>query len=91
MPCSAWTAAPPETEGPGDDTHGEGANGPGDFGHDGGATGSGPTTLAGGDEDHVGALEDILQLRLVLFSGRTADLGLAPAPRPWSLRVRCRA
>ncbi len=48
----------------------------GDLGHDGGAAGAGAATLAGGDEDHVGALEDVLDLAGVVLGGLAADVGV---------------
>ena len=46
----------------------------GDLGDDGRAAGPGAATLAGGDEDHVGALEDLLDLVGVLAGGGASDL-----------------
>ena len=47
---------------------------PGDLGDDGRAAGAGAAALAGGDEHHVGALEDLLDLVGVLVGGVAADL-----------------
>ena len=41
------------------------------------AAGAGAAALAGGDEHHVGALEDLLDLLAVLLGGLAADLGVA--------------
>jgi hypothetical protein len=58
------------------DTDGQRAELLGDAGHDGRATGAGATALAGGHEDHVGALEDLLDLLGVVLGGLLADLGV---------------
>ena len=66
-----------EGERPGDDADGERAEALGDLGDDRGAAGAGAAALAGGDEDHVGALEHLLDLVAVLLGGLAADLGVA--------------
>ena len=71
-----------EGEGAGDDTDGQGAQRPGDLGDDGRATGAGATTLASGDEDHVGPLEDLLDLLRVVLGGLLADLGVGAGAQP---------
>ena len=78
MPVSAWLAATLALEGerPGHDADGQCAERAGDAGHDGRATGAGAAALAGGDEDHVGPLEDLLDLVGVVLGGRAADLGV---------------
>ena len=43
----------------------------------GAPAGAGATALAGGDEDHVGPLEDLLDLLAVLLGRLPADLGVA--------------
>ena len=43
----------------------------------GARAGAGAAALAGGDEDHVGALQGLLDLRAVLLGGQPADLGIA--------------
>ena len=48
----------------------------GDLGDDGGRTGSGAASLAGGDEDHVGALQRLLDVVAALGRGSGTDLGL---------------
>ena len=49
----------------------------------GAAPGAGAPTLAGGDEDHVGALEGLLDLGPVLLGGHARPTsGSLPAPRP---------
>ena len=65
-----------ETERPGDDTDGQRAEGTGDLGDDRGTAGAGATAFAGGDEDHVGALEGVLDLVAMLVGGLTPDLGV---------------
>ena len=65
-----------EAERTGDDADGQRTERARDAGHDGGATGAGATALAGGDEDHVGALEDLLDLLEVVLGGLLADLGV---------------
>ena len=65
-----------EGERPGDHTDGERTEALGDLGDDRGCTGAGAATLAGGDEDHVGALEGLLDLLAVRLGGRLADLGI---------------
>jgi len=42
----------------------------------------GASALAGGDEDHVSALERLFDLAAVLLGGLAAHLGSLPAPRP---------
>ncbi len=81
-----------EAERPGDHADGQGAERLGDLGHDRGAAGSGAAALAGGDEHHVGALEDLLDLLAVLLGGGPAHLGVAARRRgPGSAGGRCRA
>ena len=55
--------------------------GPGDLGHDRGGPGPGAAALAGGDEDHVGALERLFDLDPVLLGRLPADLGIAARRR----------
>ena len=80
MPASAWPARrrPFEGERPGDDADRQRTEGPGDAGDDGGAAGPGAAALAGGDEDHVGALEDLLDLLPVVFGGVASHFGVGP-------------
>ena len=55
-----------------------------DLGDDRRAAGAGAAALARGDEHHVGALEDLLDLVAVVLGGLPADLGVgagAEAPR----------
>ena len=62
-----------------------------DLRDDGRATGAGSAALAGGDEHHVGALEDLLDLVGVLVGRRLADAGPnLRRGRGWS-PGRCRA
>ena len=46
------------------------------FGHDRGAAGTGAAALTRGDEHHVGALEDLLDLVAVVVCGLAPDLGI---------------
>ena len=69
-------AAALEGERAGDDADGQRAERAGDAGDDGRAAGAGAAALAGGDEDHVGALEDLLDLLRVVLGGLPADLGV---------------
>ncbi|BFO20735.1 hypothetical protein SHKM778_71230 [Streptomyces sp. KM77-8] len=62
-----------EGERAGDHTDGEGAERAGDVGHDGRATGTGAAALTGRHEDHVGPLEDLLDLLAVVLRGLAAD------------------
>ena len=77
MPDSAWPARrrPSKENGPRDDADRERAERAGDVGDDGRAAGAGATALAGGHEDHVGALEHLLDLLAVVLGGLPADLG----------------
>ena len=72
----AGAAAALEGERPGDDADGQRAERAGDARDDGRAAGAGAAALAGGDEDHVGALEDLLDLVGVVLGGLLADLGV---------------
>ena len=65
-----------EGEGARDDADGERTEALGDLGHDRGTTRAGAATLARGDEDHVGPLEDLLDLLRVVLGGLLADLGV---------------
>ena len=62
MPCSALDGAalPLEGEGPGDDADRQRAKRPGDAGDYRRTTGACTATLARSDEDHVGALQSVL-------------------------------
>ena len=67
-----------ELERLGDRADGEGADlFLGDLGDHRGRTGAGAATLAGGDEDHVGALQRLLDLVAALGRGARPDLGVA--------------
>ena len=70
-------AAALEAEGPGHDADRERTEARGDLGDDRRAAGAGATALAGGDEHHVGALEDLLDLVAVLLGGLAADFRVA--------------
>ena len=65
-----------EGEGTRDDADGQRAELAGDPRDDGRPAGAGAAALAGGDEDHVGPLEDLLDLLLVVLRGAAADLGV---------------
>ncbi len=64
MPASARCCAARafEGEGAGDHADGQGADFLGNLGHDRGGAGAGAAAQAGGDEDHVAALEHFVQL-----------------------------
>jgi hypothetical protein len=49
-----------------------------DLGDDGRRAGPGATTLAGGDEDHVGLHECLFDLGAMVLGGLSPDLGVAP-------------
>ena len=78
MPASAWHAAALalEAERAGHHADGERAERAGHVGHHGRAAGAGAAALARGDEDHVGALEHLLDLLAVVFGGLAADVGV---------------
>ena len=82
MPSSAGVGAAAALEGerPGHHTDGQRAERAGDPGDDGRAAGAGAAALAGGHEDHVGALDDLLDLLGVVLGG------LARRPRGWRRR-----
>src|SRR2546423_1832771 len=67
-----------EGEGPGHDAHRQGAEALADPGDDGRPARPRPAALAGGDEHHVGPLEDLGDLVAVFLGGQTADLGVGP-------------
>ena len=69
-------AAALEAERLGDDADGERADLAGEAGDDRGGAGAGAAAGAGGDEDHVGALQQALDLVLLLEGGAVADLGV---------------
>ena len=71
-----------EAERPGDDADGQRAELAGDAGDDGRAAGAGAAALTGGDEDHVGALEHLLDLVAVVLGRLAADLGLRAGAEP---------
>ena len=63
--------------GPGHNADGQRAHALGHLGDDRRGTGPGPAALAGGDEDHVRALQRLLDLRPVLLGCLAPDLGVA--------------
>ncbi len=66
-----------EGEGLGDDAHGQGAYVVlGNVSDDGSGAGTGATTLACGDEDHVGAGKGTLNLVTAVLSGLGSNLGV---------------
>ena len=71
-----------ETEGLRDDGDGEGAGLAGDLRDDGGGAGAGPAAHAGGDKDHVRALDELRQLFPTLFRGKATDLRIAAHAQP---------
>ena len=73
-----------ERERPGDDADGQRAELARDRRDDRRAAGAGAAALARGDEDHVGPLEDLLDLLAVVLGGLAADLRIrarTQAPR----------
>lgn len=56
--------------------NGQGTELPGDRRHDGRAAGTGAAALASGDEDHVGAAEELLDVVLGVVGGLAADFGV---------------
>ena len=69
-------AAALEAERLGDDADGERADLAGEAGDDRGGARAGAAAGTGGDEDHVGALQQALDLVLLLEGGAVADLGV---------------
>ncbi len=65
-----------EGERPGDHTDRQGAQRAGDVGDDGRAARAGAAALTRGDEDHVGPLEDLLDLLAVVLGRLAADVGV---------------
>ena len=75
-----------EAERPGHHADGERAEGPSHVRDHRRAAGAGAAALAGRDEDHVGALEHLLDLLAVIFGGLVADIGIgAGAQSPGEL------
>ncbi len=66
-----------EREGPRHDSDGQCAQALGDLGHHRGCARPGATALAGGDENHVGALECLFDFDPVLLGGQSPHLGVA--------------
>ncbi len=71
-----------EAEGTGDHADRQGTQRTGDPGDDRRAAGARPPALAGGDEDHVRALEHLLDLLGVLLGRPAADLGVGAGAQP---------
>ena len=85
MPSSACAARAGalEVEGAGDHAHGEGADLLlGDLGDHRRGAGAGAAALAGGDEDHVRALERLLDLVAALVGRAVPDLGVRAGAEP---------
>ena len=82
--CLRGALAALEPERPGDDADRERPEPLGDLGDDRSAAGPRTATFAGGDEDHVGALEDLLDLVGVLMRRRPPDLGIGAGAEPSS-------
>ncbi len=76
-------AAAFEVERLGDDADGEDALLARRGGDDGRRTGAGAAAHAGGDEHHVGAVEELQDFRQRLLGGLTADFGTGARARPW--------
>ena len=72
------TAPTLEGERAGHHTDGQRAQRTGDLGDHGRATGAGATALAGGHEDHVGALEHLLDLLGVVLGCLRTHVGVRP-------------
>ena len=71
------SAASLEGERPGHHPYGQCTQRTGDLGHHRGPTGTGATALAGGDENHVGALQRVLDLVGVILGRLAALLGIS--------------
>ncbi len=84
MPFSAWSLRhlPSNEEGPRDDTDRQCAQLAGDGGHDGRTAGAGTAALAGGDEHHVGAAQQFLDLILGVLGGLFPDFGVGTGTQP---------
>ena len=80
IPASAWTdrRRPSKPNGRVDHADGERAERLGDLGDDRRPAGPGATALAGGDEHHVRALQDLFDLLPVLLGGGPPHFGVAP-------------
>ena len=78
MPFSAWLPRRRalEAERLGDDADGQRADLAGEPGDHRSGAGAGAAACSGGDEDHVGALEQALDLVLLLEGGAVAELGV---------------
>ena len=80
-------AAALEAERLGDDADGQRADLAGEAGDHRGGAGAGAAAGAGGDEDHVGALQQALDLVLLLEGGAVAELGVGPGAQAARLLV----
>ena len=65
-----------EAEGPGHYAYGQRAQGAGDVGHHRSAAGARAAALTGGDEHHVGALDDLFDLLTVVLGRLAPDFGI---------------
>ena len=84
MPTPACWARrlPSNANGPRHDADGEGAELLGQLRDDRSGARTGTAALAGGHEDHVGALERVAQLVLALHGGLEADIGIGAGAEP---------
>src|SRR5690606_28099207 len=71
-----------EGERPGDHADGQRPEAAGDVGDHRRPAGAGAATLPAGDEHHVGALEDLLDLVAVVLGGAPPDLRVGPGAEP---------
>ena len=83
IPCCAWIRdVALEGERASHDPDGERADAAGNVGDDRRPTGASASTFAGGDEDHVCALEHLFDLSAVLFCRGASDLGSGSCAEP---------
>ena len=94
MPCVGLVGAAPTLEGerPGDHADGERAEALRGLGDDRCRAGAGAAAFAGGDEDHVGALQHLFDLLEVLLGRHATDLRVAAGAEATGQGCdRCRA
>ena len=70
-----------EGEGPGDHADGEGTDFLGNLRDDGGRASSSSTAHASGDEDHIAALQDLVQFFGGFFRSQFADFGVTTSTK----------
>ena len=80
-------AAPLEGEGAGDEGNTECAQVAGHLGHDRRGPGTGAATHAGGDKDHVGAPQTLVEQRDTLLGGLAANPWIAAGAEPTGERL----